>query len=93
MKNWFEMHNAIQRRCYTSEVPAVQAATSSVFSDTKQMRCEASVVAVEGREGGFQATCQRRKARAYHFGSSSQKVDSLVHFLQLEDATKLIRAN
>ena len=32
-----QMQNAIQRRCYTSQVPAVQAATSSVLAD----RCAA----------------------------------------------------
>jgi hypothetical protein len=50
MKNWFKMHDAIQRRCYTSQVPAVQAATSSMLSDTKRMRCEASVVATEEKK-------------------------------------------
>ena len=47
MKNWFKMHNAIQWRCYKSHFPAVQAATSSVLSDTKRMRSEASVVSGE----------------------------------------------
>ena len=44
------MHDVIQRRCYTGQVPAVQAATSSVLSDTKRMPCEASVVVTEEKK-------------------------------------------
>ena len=65
MKNWFKTYNAIQRRGYTSEIPAVQAVPSSVLPNTKRMRCEASsVVAHSGR--------QRRRFSSYASKTKSE---------------------
>ena len=92
MKNWFKMHNAIQRRCYTGQVPAVQAATSSVFSDTKWVRCEASVVEVE-EKAVFKPHVKEEKRGRTSSEVVSRKSIRYVYFLQREDATKSIRAN
>lgn len=70
MKNWFKRHDAIQRRFYTSQVPAAQAATSAMMSSTTRFRSLESELLKEEKSG------LKRKAKDESRGKVEETVKS-----------------